>query len=940
MRPSQTWYTKFNGGAACKSGAFAWRIYNQSSGDRSMKLNPKISAAVGAILSAPASMIAYAAAADTASDTAADAAGLQEVVVTANRRAENLQDVPITIQAISGSTLQQLNITGFDELLKYTPNVTYSGNGPGTGNIFMRGLGGVGSGNQSQSTTAPFPNVALYLDDQSMQFPARNNNVYLVDMQRVEILEGPQGTLFGGGAQAGVIRYITNKPKLGVTEGEVNASYGVTAGGDPNSSGNFTLNLPFGDNLALRAVVFTEHDGGWIDNVPGTIQTTPLGNGSDSGNIPPGKNGLPTNRPGSAIATNAGLIGNNLNDSTTGGARLSLLYKFNENWDILLQQNYQNMEANGYFYEYPNDSNGKPLASNQLTAFTPAFNKDKYASTAWTVNGAFAGLKAVYTGSYMTRSIDGQQDYSNYMKSKHGSYYACSGKGAGYQYFRSTPKGSLVTKPTSCYAPVGSWRDQVRNTHVSHEFRLSTNEEYRLRGLAGAYYEMFNIYDDMNFNYMGIPQCSPQNLAISQAGGPDCVTTVGPVFPGAFAWHPGYRTDTNTAFGEDVLRGYKQFAFFLSTDFDIIPKVLTVSGGARHYDYQEFEHGSEYFSSSSSVLNLPSGTCTHCGWPITLNKSESGWKGRANLTWHVTQDIMGYYTWSQGFRPGGFNRTHTSLDGSVIKPTSEAPYTYQGSDLQYSKPYQFVSDNLTNNEVGIKSEWLQHRLIANVSVYQMDWKSIQVPLFDPSILGNTTFVVNGPSYKVKGIELQLVARLFEGFTVQGSSSWNSSEQTTQPCLASNLVSASNPTPIGQCITHINSVAYNNPFGSLGSRAPFSPAVEFNVRARYDWAMSSYNYYAWAGANHIGAQNNEPGSFTPGDQPSENPPTTTYLLYKIPGYTTYDAAVGVAKDAWNATLSVQNLSNSDAVSNISSGQFIKAEVPIRPRIITFGMGYKF
>ena len=113
--------------------------------------------------------------------------------------------------------------------------MTFSGNGPGTGNIFMRGLGGSGSGNQSQSTTAPFPNVALYLDDQSMQFPARNNDVYLVDMERVEILEGPQGTLFGGGAQAGAIRYITNKPKLGVTEGDLNASYGITAGGDPNS---------------------------------------------------------------------------------------------------------------------------------------------------------------------------------------------------------------------------------------------------------------------------------------------------------------------------------------------------------------------------------------------------------------------------------------------------------------------------------------------------------------------------------------------------------------------------------------------------------------------------------------------------------------------------------------------------------------------------------
>src|SRR4029077_9778724 len=113
-----------------------------------MKRNPKISAAVAAILSAPASAIVFAAPADTATATSGDQ--LQEVTVTAQRRTENLQDVPITIQAFSGAQLAQLNVVNFDDLLKYTPNVTSSGNGPGTGNIFIRGLGGVGSGNQSQ----------------------------------------------------------------------------------------------------------------------------------------------------------------------------------------------------------------------------------------------------------------------------------------------------------------------------------------------------------------------------------------------------------------------------------------------------------------------------------------------------------------------------------------------------------------------------------------------------------------------------------------------------------------------------------------------------------------------------------------------------------------------------------------------------------------------
>src|ERR1700728_3383948 len=221
-----------------------------------MPLNSKLSYAIAAILSGSPIGLSYAADVADASDSDA----IQEITVTAQRRTESIENVPITIQAITGDQLQQLNVSNFDDLLKYTPNVTFSGNGPGLGNIFIRGLSSGGSGNQSLSTTSPFPNVALYLDDQSMQFPGRNLDVYMVDMERVEILEGPQGTLFGGGAQAGALRYITNKPKLDVEEGDVNVGYGITAsGGDPNAKGNATINLPLiPDMLAVRASIFSD----------------------------------------------------------------------------------------------------------------------------------------------------------------------------------------------------------------------------------------------------------------------------------------------------------------------------------------------------------------------------------------------------------------------------------------------------------------------------------------------------------------------------------------------------------------------------------------------------------------------------------------------------------------------------------------------------------
>ena len=913
-----------------------------------MKPNPKISAAVAAILGASSAPMVLAAPADTG--PTADTGQLQEVIVTSQRRAENLQDVPITVQAISGEQLAQLNVVSFNDLLKYTPNVTFSGNGPGTGNIFMRGLGGVGSGNQSQSTTAPFPNVALYLDDQSMQFPARNNDVYLVDMERVEVLEGPQGTLFGGGAQAGAIRYITNKPKFGSTSGEVNAAYGITAHGDPNTMLNAVLNLPLSDSFALRGVFFQERRGGYIDNVNASISYYPGTPPFDSGGNPTANNG-PLN------ATHTG-------STDYQGGRLSALWKLNDSWDLLLQQNYQNMESDGYFYAYPTSVQGVALPNYQINAFAPAYSKDRYSSTSWTLNGHLGdALSMVYTGSYMVRHVEGQQDYSNYMRSAVGSYYACIGSGAGY--FNQTNFPTLTGHPLQCSTAVGNWHDTVRNVHQSHELRLSTNEDNRIRGLFGAYWEKFTIYDNMNFNYLGIPQCDSTNLAIALGGGPDCLSAVGPT-PNSFASDPGLRLNSNTAFGEDDQRGYKQTAVFASVDFDLIPKVLTLTGGTRWYHYDEFEYGSEYYSESTStglVVDHANGVCTAaglCGFPINLSKKESGFRSRGNLTWHIMPDMMAYYTFSQGFRPGGFNRTNSPLGGPVSLSgvakycgsiggvqTNPDPRCATGGSLaglntsQFSKPSGYNSDNLINNEIGFKTEFLDHHLLLNLSAYIMKWEDIQLPLFDPVHLGNTTFDVNGPTYRVKGFEVQFVARFTEQFSVEGSSSVNQAEQTSAPCLPSNRVSAGNPTPIGQCITIVKENGYTNPYGVLGTRPPFSPPWMFNLRARYDWTMGgNYRPFAWVGASHIGPQSNEPQSFPSGNDPAEANPTTTLLRYDIPSYTTYDAAVGVAKDNWTLQLNGSNLSNEYGPTNISSGQFIKSQIPLRPRVLMAQFAWKF
>src|ERR1700734_2544554 len=216
-------------------------------------MNSKLSVAIAAVLGTLSAARSLAVTAEGGSDA------LEEITVTAQRRSQSMQDVPISIQALTGETLQQLNIETFDDYIKYLPNVTSANNGPGQSEIFMRGLSAGSQPSQGSASTGLWPNVAIYLDNQSGQLPNRNLDIYAADLNRIEVLEGPQGTLFGSGAEAGVIRYITNEPKLDVTEGSVKGGYGWTAHGDPNADVTAVLNLPLIENtLAVRAVIYDD----------------------------------------------------------------------------------------------------------------------------------------------------------------------------------------------------------------------------------------------------------------------------------------------------------------------------------------------------------------------------------------------------------------------------------------------------------------------------------------------------------------------------------------------------------------------------------------------------------------------------------------------------------------------------------------------------------
>ena len=355
--------------------------------------------------------------------------------------------MPIAIQALTvGNARHQLTSQTFDDYVKYLPNVSFLTNGPGQGNIYMRGLSaGASAGSQSSGSIGGFPNVAIYLDDQSGQLPGRNLDIYAADLERIEVLEGPQGTLFGAGAQAGVVRYITNKPKLNVTEGNVTAGYSATAHGDKNSNvdgrdQSADDRRPYGLSRGhlqrqprrlhrQRAgdVHAQEHrpwhllrqlrDGLQDRRAHGCRTCTGTGNKATAFGVP----------PGSPVANNNSLVQNNFNPVTYQGIRGSLLYQINDDWNALVTQTYQDMNSQGVFYQMPKASDGAPLQPLEVTLFSPSYDKDKFENTAWTLNGKFGDLKAVYTGGYLVRNIDQTNDYTNYTRGVYADYYQCYG---------------------------------------------------------------------------------------------------------------------------------------------------------------------------------------------------------------------------------------------------------------------------------------------------------------------------------------------------------------------------------------------------------------------------------------------------------------------------------------------------------------------------------
>jgi outer membrane receptor protein involved in Fe transport len=528
-----------------------------------------------------------------------------EIVVTATKRVENLQDVPIAITAFGTKTLEDNQVQSFDDYAKMIPSLSQQNAGPGAANVYFRG---VASGENANHSTS-LPSVGTYLDEQPITTIQGALDLHIFDIERIEALAGPQGTLYGASSQAGTIRIITNKPDFAGTYGEVGLEVNKVAHGDWGYTGEGYINHALSDRVAARVVAWYRRDGGYIDNIQGVRNYTEFV--YDDGPVPTG-NVIPRD--------NSDLAEDNYNDVKTYGARAALRVELNENWTVTPGIMGQVQKTQGSFAE---ESGLDELETMQ---FSPEKTRDKWYQAALTVEGKIGNFDMTYAGAYMKRQIDGEFDYSDYSY----FYNELSGYGA---YWYDNDYNPI--DPTQYIVSDDSFKK------MSHELRFTSPADKRFRMVGGLFYQRQEHNIEQNYIIDGLADWL--------------------VVPG---------TESNIWLTKQ-LRVDRDKAIFGEASFDVTPE-LTFTAGGRYYWYKNSLEGFFGYNSSldgdGGYSSNPQYFCGNFG-PSTVNGApcnnvdkttkDSGFVHRLNATWKPNEDLLVYATWSKGFRPGGVNRRGT-----------------------------------------------------------------------------------------------------------------------------------------------------------------------------------------------------------------------------------------------------------------------------------------
>jgi outer membrane receptor protein involved in Fe transport len=724
------------------------------------------------------------------------------IIVTAQKRSENLQNVPISIQALGTQKLEQLGVASFTDYAQQLPSVTFQalGGTPGTNVVYMRGVASGGDGNHSGS----LPSVGVYLDEQPVTTIGGNLDVHVYDIARIESLSGPQGTLYGASSEAGTIRIITNKPDTSGFYGSVDGEVNTVRKGGQGYKLEGMINAPLSSNAALRVVGWYQRDAGFIDNVPGTRTFCGTPTFDDEGEINGCiKDGVSVN--------NAAFVKKDYNYTDIYGGRAALKVDLDENWTVTPQFMYQETKSRGSYGYDPS------VGDLQVQHFFPEFRNDKFWQAALTIEGKFGNWDVTYAGAYLDRKTFQSSDYTDYSEA-YDSLYESVGGLANYFYYQDSLGNTIDPRQKV----LGS--DHFKK--LSQEFRVASPSSDPFRFVGGLFYQYQSnlIHQDYQIANLG-PLVSvnglPGTLWLTQQKRVDQDYAAF----GEFSLDVS-PTVTLTAGGrafiyDNTLVGFFGFgrnpAFIQGADDNPPPNAAGSSrtGVAACFTQSGLRLRDAQLAGQTNTTLLPpevaGSPCTNLGVYTTdgikpVKASGTGGTYRFNATWKPNSDMLAYATVSRGFRPGGINRRG---DFGAYQP-----------------------DYLTNYEIGFKTTLANGLLRLNGAVYQQDWKNFQFAYLGPN---SFTIITNGPNARIRGFDLDAAISL-------DRLSINLSGAYTDAKIRNNLCAAVDPT--FTCSDPDNSIS-----APAGTRLPITPQWKMSGTARYTVPIGGGKVYGQVNATY-------------------------------------------------------------------------------------------
>ncbi len=629
-------------------------------------------------------------------------ATLEEIIVTARQRAESSQDIPMMINSLTGDELQEQGITTLEDFSRFIGSLNVVSTTPGQNDIIFRGISDGGG-------YLVDPSASIYLDEQPMTVSSMAPDIYPIDLARIEALSGPQATLYGASSQSGAIRVITNKPDPSEFSGNVGLGMSTVSNGDTGYDVDATINIPINEKFAVRLSAFSAEDGGFIDSVAGvTVYDEASGLGGTK--------------------TNAGFVEDDINKIEWSGGRAAAKWFLSDNWSATVSANFQKLEAGGFNDYDPGVGDLKTVK------FADEFREDDWEQMSLVVEGDLGFAQLTVAGSYYDRETMYHHDTQTYT-----AYYMYTfGVYGGYASYDlgSEPTGYLVN-------------DQ-KNEATTFEARL-TGSGATLSWTAGVFYNENEEYWDFKSYVDGYNDSGAayywRGLATSYDTGTISATDAW--------WHSAQGIDRTDK------------AVFGELDYSLTDRLSLLIGGR----YYEVERDMTYFMEKpEGNPGLPS-TPTGPGMPYWCceripdrSVKDDGFMPKYGLQFDISDDVMVFALYSEGYRAGGINRG---------RGTPSLPLTYE-------------SDIVENKEFGLKSTFMGGKMQVNATIYDMKWKDVQLELTDPSnsissspaesgpctlpdadaaYCRNQPFqdvVVNVGTATVKGIDLDMKAQMSEG----------------------------------------------------------------------------------------------------------------------------------------------------------------------------------